>query len=229
MSTLDQQADEYVLGLLDKADHERVTAALETDPALRAAVARSRDRFLELDMTARPADMPSDLWGRIEANLPAAERPAPASPAKPANDNAGLWRLSALAAAAASLVLAVALGWSLLNQPEPRVIAIMVDEAGAPLAMVEDYGDASARVTLLADFDVPQGKTMQVWTLPTREMGPVSLGLLDERATAVLTRPDLPAPREDQLYEITVEQAGGSPTGRPTGPILVKGFAKAPR
>lgn len=31
-----------------------------------------------------------------------------------------------------------------------------------------------------------------------------------------------------QLYEITLEPSGGSPTGRPTGPIQVKGFAKSP-
>jgi anti-sigma-K factor RskA len=32
-------------------------------------------------------------------------------------------------------------------------------------------------------------------------------------------------PKQDQLYELTLEQAGGSSTGRPTGPILAKGFA----
>ena len=55
------------------------------------------------------------------------------------------------------------------------------------------------------------------------------LGLLEAARSVVLEGPDLPQPREDQLYEITVENEGGSPTGRPTGPILVKGFAKLPR
>jgi anti-sigma-K factor RskA len=32
-----------------------------------------------------------------------------------------------------------------------------------------------------------------------------------------------PPPGPDQLFEITLEPAGGSPTGRPTGPILFKG------
>jgi anti-sigma-K factor RskA len=36
---------------------------------------------------------------------------------------------------------------------------------------------------------------------------------------------DLPMPIESQLYEITLEPATGSPTGRPTGPILYKGLA----
>ncbi|WP_407815360.1 anti-sigma factor domain-containing protein, partial [Staphylococcus aureus] len=47
--------------------------------------------------------------------------------------------------------------------------------------------------------------------------------------SARLDGPALPTPRDNQLYEITLEQAGGSPTGRPTGPILAKGLAKFPR
>ena len=106
------------------------------------------------------------------------------------------------------------------------MVAILVDTSGAPLAVVEDFAGNSARVTLLTDFPVPAGKTMQVWTLPSQDMGPVSLGLLDAARSVVLEGPDLPQPREDQLYEITIENEGGSPTGRPTGPILVKGLAK---
>jgi anti-sigma-K factor RskA len=36
---------------------------------------------------------------------------------------------------------------------------------------------------------------------------------------------DLPSPATNQFFEITLEPAGGSPTGRPTGPILFKGNA----
>ena len=37
---------------------------------------------------------------------------------------------------------------------------------------------------------------------------------------------DLPRTRPDQLFEITLEPRGGSPIGRPTGPILMKGNAQ---
>ena len=60
-------------------------------------------------------------------------------------------------------------------------------------------------------------------------MGPTSLGLLTPGETVTLDFAKLPMPLEQQLYEITLEQQGGSPTGRPTGPILAKGFAKRPR
>jgi anti-sigma-K factor RskA len=121
------------------------------------------------------------------------------------------------------------LAYRVLDAPKPQVIAILVDDKGAPRVLVEDFGNASARVTPLSDFSVPADRSMQVWTLPSKEIGPTSLGLLDGWRTATLDGHGLPAPHEEQLYEITLEQPGGSPTGRPTGPILVKGFAKVPR
>jgi anti-sigma-K factor RskA len=229
---IDELADEYVLGLLDAADHARVEADIETDAALRAAVASSRDRFLALDLLAKPGVEPEGLWARIASTL---DDPQPAlatgfATAAPANDNLSPgWRRAALAGIAASLLLAVGLGWSLMSQPEPRVIAVLLDKAGEPQALVEDFGNALARVTPLVDFEVPEGRIMQVWTLPSKDLGPVSLGLLPRSQEALLDGPVLPPPQEAQLYEITIEQAGGSPTGRPTGPILVKGFAKMPR
>ena len=237
--TIEELADEYVLGLLDAADHLRVEADIETDAALRAAVAASRDRFLALDLLATPVSGSDGLWSRIASTL---DDPATADDgaarqvagwvlaAPAANDNDGrTWRRTAFAGMAASLLLAIGLGFSLMSEPEPRVVAVLLDAAGEPLVLVEDFGDASARVTPLTEFDVPAGQTMQVWTLPSKEMGPVSLGLLPRSSEIVLKGPALPEPHEAQLYEITLEQAGGSPTGRPTGPILVKGFAKMPR
>jgi anti-sigma-K factor RskA len=129
---------------------------------------------------------------------------------------------------AASLLLTAGLGWSLMRNVDPVVIAILLNDAGEPQAIVEDFSNEQASIRLLADFTVPEGKTMQVWTLPNREMGPVSLGLLNEHRSAKLATPSLPKPQDKQLYEITLEQSGGSPTGRPTGPILVKGLAKIP-
>lgn len=228
---IDELADEYVLGLLESDEHARVEARIESDAALRAAVAASRDRFLKLDLLANPALGPDDLWDRIASGLDDARAENSGGRAEaPANDNReGRWRRVALAGMAASLLLAIGLGFSLIVRPEPQVVAVLVNAAGEPLVLVEDFGNASARITPLAEFDVPEGRVMQVWTLPSKEMGPVSLGLLPASQTMTLDGPDLPQPQEAQLYEITIEQAGGSPTGRPTGPILVKGFARHPR
>ena len=80
----------------------------------------------------------------------------------------------------------------------------------------------------LGDIAVPEGRVLEVWTLWDRDVGPVSMGLLDNVRTSQFDRDGLPAPRPEQLYEISLEPAGGSPTGRPTGPILYKGAATRP-
>jgi anti-sigma-K factor RskA len=227
-----QLADAYVLGLLETDEHAYVDLELERNDVLQAAIAASRERFLPLDLSAEPGHLAAGAWERLAESLPDNRVAAAVEPRLPDAANANQpngWRRIAIAAIAASFVLASGLTFSLMQRTEPLIIAVLVNEAGEVQAVVEDFGNERANIRLLADFDVPGDKTMQVWTLPTREMGPVSLGLLENIQSAVLTSPALPTPREAQLYEITLEQQGGSPTGRPTGQILAKGFGKLPR
>ncbi len=228
-------ADEYVLGLLDEAEAAQVEAEMAHDAALSDAVAAARDRFLPLDTGIEPVSVSPNLWDTIAERLPDQVPQTGAQPVAPtANDNVagGVrpgWRSMAISAMAASLILAVGLAWSVTRTVEPLVVAVLLNEAGEVQAVVEDFGNNTASVRLLTEFTVPADRTMQVWTLPSRDMGPMSLGLLEGAHSATLHSPALPKPQDTQLYEITLEQAGGSPTGRPTGPILAKGFAKLPR
>jgi anti-sigma-K factor RskA len=226
-------ADEYVLGLLDAAEQAKVEAEIEHDGVLAQAIAASRERFLPLDTAIEPVPVNDGLWQRIEADLQPATAvplgsPPIMTPASNDNRRSG-WRAAAISSLAASLLLAIGLGWSLTRTVEPLVIAVLLNETGEVQAVVEDFGNDTASVRLLNDFIVPTEKTIQVWTLPSREMGPMSLGLVRGTQSTFLDAPPLPQPKDAQLYEITLEQAGGSPTGRPTGPILAKGFAKLRR
>lgn len=233
----EQMADDYVLGLLGPLEEKAVEALLH-DPALQAAIAASRDRFVELDMTAEPLPVSEDMWARISSRLdqtdPQVQREEPqpevrsvvAPPAAANSNETVFWRKLALLGTAASVLLAAGLTWSLQQSPSPQIIAVLLDTQGQPQVLVEDYGNSTAKIIPLTTFNVPADRTMQVWTLPSAELGPVSLGLLPSSETAILDGPSLPLPHENQLYEITIEQKGGSPTGRPTGPILVKGYSR---
>ncbi|OOY10276.1 anti-sigma factor [Thioclava sp. F36-7] len=228
-------ADDYVLGLLGETEAELFEELLARDPALEARVAALRDGLLPLDLSAPKVDLPDDFMDRLRERIaaePAREDAAPRgvtiTPVTPQADNLPQaprtkrrWLI-----AAGIIGLAVGLGTgSLRPTPEPRVVAVLMNASGEPQAVIEDYGNRDAKIRFVADVTLPSGKTIQAWTLPSPETGPVSLGTLDRVAPAVLTGPDLPAPAPQQLYEITLEPAGGSPTGRPTGPILGKGFA----
>lgn len=226
-----ERADAYVLGLMDEDDRRVMEAEMETDQALVRAVGEARDRFLELDLVGPTVTVSADLWSRIEASLGVQEKPVDAKP-KPAaaNDNRlARWRGIAVSAVAASALLVAALAYTAMTRLEPQVVAILMNSEGEPVVMIEDFGNDTAKVVPLIDLAVADDRSLQLWTLPSADTGPVSLGVLDGWETATVSGPDLPGPAEEQLYEITVEPLGGSPTGKPTGPIIGKGFAKAPR
>lgn len=138
----------------------------------------------------------------------------------------GLWRAAAVTATAAAVVLAVALATVIRTLDRaPVLVTVLLAEPGRPAAVVNTFPDGRTELVPLTTVDVPAGKALQVWTLYDRERGPVSVGLIDVMRSIELGLEGLPRPAEDQLFEITLEPAGGSPTGRPTGPILMKGTA----
>lgn len=239
---LAELADEFVIGLCDPEEQREVEQRLTTETDLAAHVELARERFAALDAATPEVAVPGAFWQRLEERLDAIESGIPGEeaerepqPAAPVTDLAGeRTRRSAsvtpltFGALAAALVLAVALAWNLLTAVDPAVIAVLVNDDGQPVAMIEGSENNTTRVTLLGDTDVPAGTVMQLWTKPDPDGPPVSLGVLDEPKKTVLEALGLPAPTSDQLYEITFEQPGGSPSGLPTGPILGKGFSKEP-
>ncbi|WP_410219321.1 anti-sigma factor domain-containing protein [Paracoccus sp. (in: a-proteobacteria)] len=224
-------ADDYALGLMSPAETELFEAVMARDAALAAHVAQMRDRLLPLDLSAPARPLPHDFADRVRERLAQVEQDAaPLSPLPPVPANQPdppIWRRMA---GAAALVLGIAIGFGGALQrpgPAPQVVAVLLDDQGQPRAVIEDYGNDTAQIRFVADVEVPAGRSIQAWTLPSAEMGPTSLGVLDGPRPARLRGPDLPAPADAQLYEITLEPEGGSPTGRPTGPIIAKGLAAA--
>lgn len=229
------RADHYVLGLLTPQEEAEIEAALTRDPRLRGDVAAARERFLEIDLHAEPLAVDRGLWERIAAGLSARPPAAPVDRRRAFPRGAhlrGIWQ-GALAASLAAVLLfgtLVALLPVLRDPPAPVVVAVLLDpDTNDPGVIVEAFANDRVRVVPLSDIPIPEGRILQVWTLPDEVRGPVSLGLMREARLTSLLGPDLPRPQARQLYEITLEPAGGSPTGRPTGPILYKGFAETAR
>ena len=242
-----ERAGDYVLGLMDEAERARAERDLQIDPAFRDAVLILAQRFHVIDTVGPHDPVPERMWQDIAeriAQMPQMarvleplERPATSVPGGPTPGTAparrwfpagGAQRL----ALAASLLVACGLGYlggrMLPGTEEPVVMVVLVDDSAEPGAIVEAYADDRVRIVPLRDFAVPAGKTLEVWTLYDQAVGPVSLGTFQTVAEVSLRGPDQPRPRAEQLYEITLEDAPGSPIGKPTGPILAKGFAKAP-
>jgi anti-sigma-K factor RskA len=253
MSAADRmaRAGDFVLGLMGDEEHRQALADLETDTEFRDAVARLAMQMQALDDTVVPEPAPDALWQKIEARIadapangvqapvraPVAAPPPPEPEPEPGKvvdietarrarpvgaASLGGWRGGLLAA---SILAACGLGFMVgrftLPPPQPVVVVVLADDNQQPGAIVEAYGDDRVRIVPLTEFEVPAGKTLEVWTLYDQQVGPVSLGTFARPQEIVLRGPDL-------LYEITLEDAPGSPVGRPTGPILVKGLAQRP-
>lgn len=222
-AAFDDRIGDYVLGILDGAELRAFEAELDRDPALAEQVAALQGRMQALDDTAVPVPVPSGLWRRIEAELKPASEAAAAGRVQMRRQS---WLL------AASILIAAGIGFMAGQQfgkpAQPVVIAVLVSEDAMPGAIIEAFANNSVHIVPLEAFEVPVGKVLEVWTKPNEQIGAVSLGRFARSEEIILDGATLPLPRAGQLYEITLEDAPGSPTGKPTGPILVKGLARSP-
>lgn len=67
------------------------------------------------------------------------------------------------------------------------------------------------------------GRSVELWTLAPDEKRPRSLGLVAAGQPLRLPASAVGAVQPNQLFEMTLEPEGGSPTGGPTGAILFIG------
>jgi anti-sigma-K factor RskA len=229
-------AAEYVFGPLDQDVRANAERRIASDPAFAQLVESWRQRFAEFDDTAEEITPDGGLWPRIEqdiANL--ASTPQEPAPSALYRRWIGLWSdLSALRIAAVSGTIATvvfaALGLASLKHAQdvaarkPVYVAILIDDATKQAgAVVNAFSDGRVELIPVSAIDVPKGRVLQIWTLWDRAVGPRSVGVIDRPRTTWLNLDNLPATGVDQLFEITLEPEGGSPIGRPTGPILFKG------
>ncbi len=225
-------AGDFVLGLLEAPELGAFEAEMAASPDLAALVTGLQGRFSALDLTAAADPIPEGLWDRVGAAIDGPSRKdSPAldrtSSRKPPRDSRAWLPL------AASVVLALGVGFiagrsSVGPAPAPVVVAVLLDEDATPGAIVEAFANNRVHIVPLENFEVPAGKILEVWTKPNETLGPVSLGRFSSAREIDFAPAALPVPQAGQLYEITLEDAPGSPTGRPTGPILVKGLARLP-
>ncbi|MCC7281038.1 MAG: anti-sigma factor [Acetobacteraceae bacterium] len=214
-------AGEYVLGTLDARMAEAVRSALTTNPALRDAVAEWERRLDPLTRLARPAEPPPDAWEAIAARIAPTPPPAPALASRVA---AG-WR-NLFGAGLAGAVIA-GLGVFLLVRPPAappeRFVAVMQSDRAAPAFMVEADRGSGIRLAAVNRQEIPEGRVMQLWGLAPGDRGPTSLGFVPRDGSRFHFDASARPPVDGMLVEISLEPPGGSPIGRPTGPVVFIG------
>ncbi|CRM77519.1 anti-sigma factor [Pseudomonas sp. 58 R 3] len=216
---LDELASEYVLGALPAEQRAEVEQRLKHDLELRAAVDAWEQRLLPLTALAEPVPPSAQLWRRIE--LSTADQPA----GVPWWNLLALWR----GLAGAGLVTTLLLAALLLSRPpvaEPTFVVVLVaPQSQAPGWVIQASHDQQIQLIPLGVMEVPSDKALQFWTKGDGWQAPVSLGLVKPGQTLSVPLNKLPPLTPDQLFELTLEDPRGSPTGKPTGPIQAIGRA----
>lgn len=208
---------EYVMGTLDSDARAALERAMQTDRELAREVYSWQDWLLPLVERVAPTEPSNQLWPRIARHLPT-RTPAPR------------WWQKLLfwqGLSAAALLLSVGLALQLARSPAPaelRYVAILHTPAQQVAWVVESVDADTLRLRPVGELPVlAAGRAWQFWTKPLNADRPTSLGLVPAHGELRVARSALPALGAQQLFEVTLEPQNGSPTGRPTGPILAVG------
>ena len=209
---VDRLAAEYVLGTLRYRARRRFERWL-LSPQVGALVKAWEERLAGLEPQLTPVTPPATVWRGIEDRLELRKLQK-----RPAMRWVGI---------AASLLFFVAVGVFVTRPP------------GLPPATQTSFLQADAqtiywRVEILGDnqelslhvhkvHDLPPGKAHELWALPEGGGAPVSLGLMPHTGDhhRVLNASQRAALAGSKQVAVSLEPEGGSPTGAPTGPVLL--------
>ncbi|HEY6125899.1 MAG TPA: anti-sigma factor [Steroidobacteraceae bacterium] len=224
---VDRLAAEYVLGTLRSRARRRFERWL-VSPQVGALVKAWEERLAGLEPRLEPVIPPATVWTGIENRLEL--RKAHRQPAM---------RWLAIAASLAFFVMA---GVFLLRTPDGVVTPPPPQLTATQKSFLQaDPQTIYWRVEILGDnqelslhvhvvHDLPPGKAHELWALPEGGGTPVSLGLMPHTGDhhRVLTASQRSALAGSRQIAVSLEPEGGSPTGAPTGPVLlVAPIAKA--
>lgn len=217
---LDALAAEFVLGTLKGPARQRFRRLLAELPEARSAVERWERDLTPLGASLKPVAPSPSTWTQLEARLFSEDTGAQAP-----RSGSALWRPYALAATILCAVLALTLLRGIDSEKiESRVThAAQIADQDALLWVVSaDLGRGRLKARALSVAAAELDRVFELWMLP-QTGDPQSLGLLPVGTGT--TERELPPALAALLAQaagiaVSIEPAGGSPVGVPTGPVV---------
>lgn len=228
----DVAAAELAVGVLTGEERATALRRVLAEPGFAQDVETWRAYFGQLFDVWPEAIAPEGVFERVEASIDAPHGVTALPPRRFWPAVAGLTSI----AAAGLLVFVVSRppqaplplpSPTALPPTQPLLIASIAPTAkGEPLAAVYDPARGLLRLTQAAA--PAAGRSAELWVIGA-DKTPHSLGLLTPASATSLT-PAIAIRRQlaaGATLAVTIEPEGGSPTGAPTGPIVLKGDLKA--
>ncbi|HEU0203747.1 MAG TPA: anti-sigma factor [Burkholderiaceae bacterium] len=215
---LDALCGEYLVGTLRGAARRRFQRALREEPFVAQRLAYWQRVFAPRYSEKIQLQPDSNTWRRLENELQLARYRTPWW------RRANFWRGWA---AAATAVLVVVVALQLVPEREPPLAVVAQLEGKAEVARVTARLSADRRTLVLTPARPVQAgpqQSYELWLIPAEGGAPISmavLGRLDARFMVPEAHVD--RLRAGAKLAVSVEPAGGSPTGAPTGPVILAG------
>ncbi len=244
------RAEDYVFGLMNEQERARAERDMQVDPEFREYVSVLAERLRRLhrakeassvadtdwnEITQRLTQMPQMSGNDLTARMAEMGLQAPDPEAKgvlrvkrPGAQQLAGWKGTVIALAlAAALAVGYVVGQTSAPAQSPVAVALLAAPNDVPAAMLEVYGNDKVRFLPLTHIDVPAGNVLQFWTW--RQDMPIPLGMLSVAVDATWQGPEVRSFTESQVFDVTLEPASGSASGRPTGPSILSGEAVIPQ
>ena len=207
-------ASEYVLGTLHGRARARFERLLRSDARLRDEVAAWQTRLMPLADAVPPVTPPPRVWRNIRTRI---------GMQVISRWSLVFWRNLGLISTAAALMLAVYLAILPQRTPALTYVALINDTHAKPAWVVSARG-SQLTIKSLAPHALAANQSLQLWLLPSGAK-PVSLGLVPLAGSKTAALPIQVSGQfaHASAVAISLEPAGGSPTGQPTGPVLYQG------
>lgn len=219
---------EYVLGVLDAEARAEVEREIAASEVAAAAVAAWRRRLQPLCEEIAAQEPPPHLWQSILGALRLED--APNQGARPGLwQSLPFWRRLSFGTAALLTAACAALVVMLLQRPAappiPYMAATLSETNGhVGWTATMDIGKSRMIVVPAAPRALSAGRAAELWLIP-KGGKPIAVGMISTTAPVTIElKADLVARLgPTAALAVSVEPPGGSPTGRPTGPVIATG------
>ncbi len=218
-------AGEYVLGTLSIAERDEAERLLRSSSSFAAEVQMWRRRLDPMNAGLAPVAPPPELRSRIEARMGGTISAAPSGMVVELRRKVGIWRTATIAvtALAAALALTLFLGPQLRGTSAEQYVAVLDSPEGP--SIVVGVNTTTGVVTAYSVAAIaPSDRSLELWYIGDGQ-APLALGVLDEVGARieVATAGIRGFSPSGAIFAVTDEPRGGSPTGDPTGPVVLAG------